>query len=281
MILGGHVSAAGGVLKALTRAQELEFEAIQIHPSAPQAWRPPNVSPDDADLFKKTYQEYGVQSGFFHNIYLANFAAPDPEHWQNSIKITQTYLTLADTMGIKGVVTHTGSHKGNGLDSCLERVIEGIHQSLANSPSGSAYLIENTAGGGGSIGRTLEEIEQIFAPLQSQHQNIGICIDTCHAFAAGIPIHTADGLESFLTEFESRFGLQSLFCIHLNDSKTEFGSQKDRHENIGDGFLGLEAVARIINHPKLKTTPFLMEVPGLDKQGPDAPNRDRVRSLVR
>lgn len=281
MILGGHVSAAGGVLKALDRAASLEFEAIQIHPSAPQTWKKPATSDEEAAEFKMLAPSKGVKATFFHNIYLGNFAAEQNGHWQGTIEITKSYLTLAAKMGALGVVTHTGSHKGNGFDTTLQRVTEGIGRALAESPAEAKYLIENTAGAGGTIGRTLEEIEQIITPLWKHYPNVGICIDTCHAFASGIPIHEPAGLEAFLTEFDERFSLEALTCIHLNDSKTPFNSNRDRHENIGDGELGLEAFRTIVNHPKLQTVPLIMEVPGIENTGPDAINRDRVKALRR
>lgn len=281
MILGGHVSAAGGILKAIDRGQALEFEAIQIHPTAPQTWAKPKTTPEEGQQFAQMYPKAGIQAVFFHNIYLTNFAAESNEHWHATIGITRSYLELAAQCQAAGVVTHLGSHKGNGFTNTMDRVTEGLKRVLGEVPEESYFLIENTAGAGGTIGRSLEEVEQLVIKLKHDYPNVGVCIDTCHAFASGIPIHTEEGLEAFLQEFESRLGLENLRCIHLNDSKTEFGSNRDRHENLGDGYFTNEGFARILRHPALQQVPFIMEVPGIDgKSGPDAANRDRARSLA-
>jgi deoxyribonuclease-4 len=280
MILGGHVSSAGGPLKALDRAEALEFETVQIHPSSPQTWARPQISPEVADAFQARLVAGPVRSAFFHHIYLVNFASPNPTFWHASIDITKSYLSLADTMGVTGTVTHLGSHKGTGLEECLPRITEGLTKAVKDTPGDSLFIIENTAGAGGTIGRSLEEINRIVDELEEIKPRLGICIDTCHSFASGIPLDTESGLEHFLTEFEERFGLSMLSCIHLNDSQFGFNTNRDRHANIGEGFFGEEGFRRLFHHPKLQTVPFIMEVPGENKSGPDALNRDRVRALA-
>lgn len=278
-IIGGHVSAAGGVLKALDRAEELGFRAIQIHPTAPQSWGSPKVTDEDAATFKNTATKRGVEVAFFHNIYLCNFAAENAPGWYGSITVTTNYLKLASKMGVIGAVTHVGSHKGAGMESTIERIVDGISRVLDNAPEDACFIIENTAGAGGTIGRTLEEIQMMTDRIWPKHKNLGICIDTCHAFASGIPIHTEEGLEAFVKEFEERFGLEALRCIHLNDSKTPFNSNRDRHENIGDGEIGLDGFRPLLHHPKLVQVPLIMEVPGIEDKGPDIVNRQRVEQL--
>lgn len=280
LTVGGHVSSAGGPLKALVRAQELGFNTMQIHPTAPQSWAKPTVTPEDAALFAKNYPEIGIRSVFFHNIYLTNFASENPATRHGAVDISKSYLTLGAQMKAVGTVTHLGSHKGAGMESVLETVVGGIRKVLDNSPSESAFIVENTAGAGGTIGRSLEEIEMILETFLPNYSNVGICIDTCHAFCSGIPIHTAEGLEDFIQEFKKRFGLALLKSIHLNDSKCEFASNKDRHENIGDGFIGSEAFGRILHHPDLQNIPFIMEVPGIENKGPDKENLTRVLALA-
>jgi deoxyribonuclease IV len=279
-LIGGHVSCAGGPLKALERAQELEFPVMQIHPSAPQTWAKPTVTDETAAQFKATAADFGVQATFFHNVYLCNFASPNPAGWHASITITTHYLSLATKMGALGAVTHVGSHKGAGMAEVLPRVVEGLRKTLEASSSDVYFLIENTAGGGGTIGRSLEEIQMITDELWKHHKNVGICIDTCHAFAAGIPVHTNEGLESFLREFDERFGLDALKCIHLNDTKLPFGSHRDRHANIGEGEMGTDGLRPFLTHPKLRSVPFLLEVPGLENAGPDRPNRERALAIA-
>lgn len=281
VIIGGHVSAAGGVNKAIKRAQDLRFKAIQIHPTGPQSWAKPITTDEEATIFAATYPSSDISSVFFHNIYLNNFASPSEAIWHGSIEITKSYMLLASKMKVQGVVTHLGSHKGAGLEATLKRLTKGLRKMLEASPPEATFVIENTAGGGGSIGRSLEEIEMILNTIWPIHKNVKICLDTCHSFSAGIPIHTEEGLNQFIADFKARFGLQSLACLHLNDSKTEFGGFKDRHENIGDGFIGNEAFRRILHHPDLQSVPFIMEVPGLERKGPDAANRERVEKLAK
>ena len=276
--IGGHVSAAGGIQKAVGRATDLEFQCFQIHPSAPQRWQSPNPSDQDIQSYAQQVQELDLPS-FMHNVYLVNFASEDPLQIEKSIKITKDYLNLASRAGSLGVPTHLGSHKGRGLSAVLPGLSEGVQEAIKGTEN-AQFIIENTAGAGGNIGRDLKEFDLIMSSMPQIRNRLGICIDTCHAFAAGIPIHTQEGLDQFMDEFEERFGLESLSCIHLNDSKHQFGSGKDRHENIGDGFMGNDAFARIFHHPKLQKVPFIMEVPGIEGHGPDAINRERVVALA-
>ena len=280
IIIGGHVSAAGGVLKSLDRATELGFASIQIHPTGPQSWSRPTTTDEVSSEFATRYPALNIQSVFFHNIYLNNFASENNPGWHGSIGISQSYMQLAAKMQVSGIVTHLGSHKGAGMAAVLERVCEGLERVLAESPAATDFIIENTAGAGGTIGRSLEEIEMIWERIIPHYPNLGICIDTCHTFAAGIPIHTTEGLEQFIQEFKNRFGIAALKIIHLNDSKFPFGSLKDRHENLGFGHLGDEALSRILQHPELQSIPFVMEVPGLEGHGPDVANREHAEKLA-
>ena len=278
MIIGGHVSAAGGCLNALTRAQERGFKAIQIHPTGPQSWAGPTTTDSVAAEFKGRAPECGVDKAFFHNIYLANFASAEERVWQGAIRISVQYLELAHKMGVGGVVTHLGSHKGSGFEAVLPDLIARLQRMLAEAPAGR-FLIENTAGAGGTIGRSLVEIEQIINGVGAPPERLGVCIDTCHAFASGIPIQTNEGWAGFMTEFEQRLGLKRLACMHLNDSKGEFDSNKDRHQNIGDGMIGLEGFRHIVTDSRLQDVPGIMEVPGVEHTGPDAANREKLEAL--
>ena len=278
MIIGGHVSSAGGILNALTRGQAQGFQTIQIHPTGPQSWAGPTVTDETATQFQASMAEYSIKSAFFHNIYLANFASPEERVWQGAIRISTQYLELAVKMGVSGVVTHVGSHKGSGFEAVLPDLAERLKRMLGEAPEGR-FLIENTAGAGGSIGRTLVEIEQIIEAVGAPSDRLGVCIDTCHAFAAGIPLQTPEGWQAFMHEFQERLGMERLACMHLNDSKGAFDSNKDRHENIGDGMIGLEGFKHIVSDPRLKILPGIMEVPGLEGKGPDIANRERLEHL--
>lgn len=278
-ILGGHVSASQSILKALERAALLEFQCLQFHPSSPQTWARPKISEEDIALFPVQAKEKGLEHIYFHSIYLVNLASPLDSIWHGSIEITKNYLHLADRLNVRGVITHLGSHKGSGLESSLPRMEAALKQ-ISNDTPGNRFIIENTAGSGGTIGSTLEELEIVFNRLKPVYSNLGVCIDTCHAFAAGIPIHTKEGLDGFLDEFDRRIGLDNLQCFHLNDSRFPFASNKDRHENLGDGYLGYTGLGGILRHPLLQNLPYIMEVPGLEGNGPDQINLHRAKDLA-
>ena len=207
-----------------------------------------------------------------------SYGNADEEQRQKSITAMHDMLITADLLGVKGVVTHMGSHKGLGFDQALVRLTDSYAQILEGGKD-SLLLLENSAGAGGNIGNSLEELAAMLDAMKG-HERMGICIDTAHALTSGYEIRTPEGLEDFLTKFDRLIGLDRLQVMHLNDSKADIDSHVDRHENIGDGFIGLETFRAIINHPKLAHVAGVMEVPGLDGNGPDAANLERLRALV-
>lgn len=296
MIIGAHISTKGGIVEAnshsplLDRAIDLGVQAIQIHPSQPQQWAKPKITDEQASDFAQEMKKRRLGPLFFHNIYLINFASQDNRIWHGSITSTVNYLQLANRMTAVGVITHLGSTKGANWKTAKKRVIDGLHRVFddldrtAERPFAPAsdhlpkFIIETAAGAGNVIGDDLDEVAQIFKSIKDNYP-CGICIDTAHLFASGRPIHTKDGFDDLLDEINQKIGLQNLVAVHLNDSMSEFNSKHDRHENIGQGKIGDEALARIINHPKLKNIPFILEVPGFEKTGPDKQNVDHVRDL--
>lgn len=296
MIIGAHISTKGGIVGAnghsplLDYAQYLGVQAIQIHPSQPQQWAKPKISDEEASDFAQKMKKRKLGPLFFHNIYLINFASQDNRIWHGSITSTVNYLRLADRMTATGVITHLGSTKGANWKTAKQRVTDGLHRvfddldrtggSMCPPSSRPKFIIETAAGAGNVIGDDLDEVAQIFKSTKDDYP-CGICIDTAHLFASGRPIHTQDGLDDLLQEIDQKIGLQNLVAVHLNDSMSEFNSKRDRHENIGQGKIGDEALARIINHPKLKNVPFILEVPGFEKTGPDKQNVDHIRDLIK
>jgi deoxyribonuclease-4 len=211
-------------------------------------------------------------------IYLVSYGTADDEQRGKSVTAMRQMLATADLLGAKGVVSHMGSHKGEGFDQALERIADSITQSLDASEH-SLFILENSAGGGGNIGNSLEELVAILDALKG-NPRLAICIDTAHALTSGYEIRTPEGLNKFLSDFDRLLGLDRLVVMHLNDSKADLGTHIDRHENVGDGFLGLEGLRGIINHPKLAGISGVLEVPGLDgKSGPDQENMDRLKAL--
>ncbi len=278
MRLGLHIATAGNIVGAPARAREMGAETIQVFASNPRGWRPTNYTEKQAVDFRTACAQAEIEPTWAHMIYLVSYGTPDDEQRTKSTTALSHTLASADLLGLKGVVTHMGSHKGLGLDQALQRMSESIQPALDSSNT-TLLLFENSAGAGGNIGNSLQELAQILDALKG-HPRLGICIDTAHALTSGYEIRTPDGLDAFLAEFDQTIGLDRLALMHLNDSKADLGTHVDRHENIGFGFIGDEAMARIINHPRLAHISGVMEVPGMDgKSGPDQPNMEKLLSL--
>jgi len=278
MKLGLHIATAGKLVATPERARQMGAQTIQIFASNPRGWRATSYSEADAKSFRDACAVAGISPVWIHMIYLVSYGNADDEQRQKSITAMHDMLITADLLGVKGVVTHMGSHKGLGFEQALARITDSYIQILEGGKD-SLLLLENSAGAGGNIGNSLEELAAMLDAMKG-HPRMGICIDTAHALTSGYDFRTPEGLDEFLTKFDRLIGLDRLRVMHLNDSKADIGSHVDRHENIGDGFIGLEAFRAIINHPKLAHVAGVMEVPGLDGNGPDAANLQRLRALL-
>jgi deoxyribonuclease-4 len=278
MKLGLHIGTAGNLVGAPARAKEMGAETIQVFASNPRGWRPTLYTDQQGEAFRLAAQEAGIDPVWFHMIYLVSYGTPDDEQREKSITALHQGLANADLLGVKGVVTHMGSHKGLGLDQALERIKDSFTRALVGSEK-SLLCMEITAGQGGTIGNSLEELAAMIDVMKG-HPRLAVCIDTCHALSAGYELRTPEGLDDFLTKFDSLIGLDRLVVMHLNDSKNDLGAHIDRHENIGDGTIGYDGFRHIINHPKLASISGVLEVPGIDgKSGPDQENMDRIKVL--
>jgi deoxyribonuclease-4 len=275
MIYGLHISTAGSLVKTPARARQMGADVIQIFASNPRGWRPTVYSQADADAFRLALKENNL-TAFAHMIYLVNFGGVDDELRQKSITALSQTLAASDLLGLAGVITHLGSHKGLAVETALENVIGALKEAMKGTKS--PLIIEIAAGSGSVIADTLDEIAYIVKGLSDPR--VGVCIDTAHTLASGYEIRTPAGFDKFLAEFEEKIGLDKLVAMHLNDSKIDLGGRVDRHENIGDGYIGNEGFKVILNHPKLANVPGMLEVPGLDDKGPDQANLDRLRSLT-
>jgi deoxyribonuclease-4 len=241
-------------------------------------WKPARYTAEQGSAFRAACVQERINPVFIHNIYLVSFGTDDPELLEKGIAATRNQLEAADTLGAVGVITHMGSHKGAGFEQALPRTAEAIGQCLEGDAR-AQLILENSAGAGGNIGNSLEEIAAIITAL-GRPPRLAVCIDTAHALAAGYEIRTPAGFSGFLDDFDRLIGLERLAVMHLNDSKVDLGTNRDRHENIGDGFIGAEGFRVILNDPRLRDTPGLLEVPGLDgNSGPDAGNLARLREL--
>ena len=278
MKIGAHVSTAGGPVTCFDRAEALGAEAAQIFLTPPQQWRSSKVDEARAQAFRERAARSSCGPVFVHGVYLINLATADETNLSRSTSSLKSALTSCSQLGVRGVIFHIGSHKGQGLEAVFHQICRACQEILAATPPDVLLILENSAGAGGTIGSRFPDLGRIIREVGSDR--VKVCLDTQHAYAAGYDVAAAEGLELAMTEFEREVGFDQLVAVHANDSKIELGGGRDRHENIGDGHIGLEAFRRILAHRAFKDVPFLLEVPGMDgKSGPDAPNVEILKRL--
>lgn len=275
-IIGAHVSAAVELSLSFERASHIGAKATQIFISPPQQWVQTQHSYEEIKQYLDKQQTLGIGPNFIHGTYLINLAAEDPLHLQKSIDWLKYALREADKMGVTGVIFHPGSHKGRGFDAVVNQLTNAVDDILSQ-PGKSFLVLENCAGSGGVIGG-FTELGQIFKQVESNR--LKVCLDTQHAFAQGHDLSNKKGVEELLEEIDETVSLKNLVVIHANDSKVKVGTNKDRHENIGDGYIGKKGFKEMLNHPKLNDIPFILEVPGFSDNGPDRENIDILKSLL-
>jgi deoxyribonuclease-4 len=276
MKFGAHVSTAGKFSLAIDRAVEEKCETIQIFANQPQRWNPTIISQTELAEFVKKNQKAGINPVVIHSIYLINLASDNPFYLSASIKSLIDDLAKAKAIGALGVNTHIGSTKGRDEKACFKQVVQAIKQILDAVPDGPDFIIENSAGAGHVIGDKFSEIGNIIRQVNSDR--LKVTLDTAHAYESGYDLKTASGLQEMISDFEKEIGLERLVFLHLNDSKTLLSSNRDIHADIGEGEIGLEAFRQIVNHPKLKDLPGVIETPSL--KGKSAiDNLEILRSL--
>lgn len=258
---GCHVSAAGGLEHAIKHAEELGINTIQLHPSAPQRWNTKAFPEGIERAFKEARAHSGVKKVFFHGIYLINLANPNPQQFHLSKQSLVYYLELNERLAGDGVIFHVGSLKDQPDEKIgYARAAEGINWILEHAEGNAQLLLEVAAGSGSVIGDRFEDLAQIYEMVE-QKDRVGFALDTQHMWASGFALDSE--LDGVINEADSVLSLSKIKAIHLNDSKTERGSRKDRHENIGDGLIGKEAMRKIFTHPRLLSIPFILETPAL------------------
>jgi deoxyribonuclease-4 len=277
MRIGAHIKSAGGHEKVFERAAEIDAEVVQLFISAPQQWKPPAVTDEQAAAFRAAREASGLPA-FFHGVYLMNFGSQDEAILNRSVASLRSYLRWAGELGVEGTVFHVGSHLGAGFEAVLPQVCERIRAAMEASPNDSKVILEANAGQGNCIGRTFSELGAIIRGLDNDPR-LAVCIDTCHVFAMGYDIANREGCEMAMEEFDREIGLSRLAAVHANDSKMPLGGVRDRHENIGDGHIGLDGFACVMSHPAFRDVPFMLEVPGIDGKGPDAENVRRLKAI--
>lgn len=279
MYFGAHVKASGGVWTAVERGEALGVQAIQFFAGSPRTWKPQLYRSADAERFREARAASGLRFAVIHTIYLINLATVNEEFYEKSVVALVGAVTAAEQLGVEAIVTHIGSHQGAGFEAGLARVREALLRALEEvGDSRVRLLLENTAGAGGTMGVTFAELAAMIAATGGD-ERLGVCLDTAHLLASGHELRSAEGLEATVTSFAETVGLERLVMVHLNDSKTPLGSNRDRHENIGEGEIGREAMRLIVNHRAFADIPGILEVPGYDGQGPDRANLDTLREL--
>jgi len=277
MKIGAHVSTAGGISNAVGRAKEIGCEAIQIFGSSPQTWAFKPVPGEQIESFKQGLAEAGIGPVFLHAIYLINLGTPNEDSLKKGIDSLIKYMNLAADIGAAGVIFHPGSHGGRGYEAVLPQTVDAIKTVLDASPDGPCLAVENMAGMGQHIGAKFDELGGILKAVDSPR--LKICLDTQHAFAAGYDLTNPQGIKAMLDELDAGPGSANVAAVHANDSKRVCGSGVDRHDNIGDGFIGEEGFAAIMGDPAFAEVPFFLEVPGFEGKGPDQRNIDILKKI--
>ena len=280
LILGAHLSIAKGLHEAIFETTRYGCNTLQIFTKNANTWKEKTLSETDIRKFKTACQETGILEIAAHTSYLINIAGNDAVKAEQSKKALAAELIRSDQLGIPYVVLHPGSHKGDGESAGIDRIIKRLNEIFAETEDAKPrLLLETTAGQGFCIGHEFEQLAAIMHGVKSPDR-IGICLDTCHIFAAGYDISTPAGYQATMTAFDTSIGLNRLYLIHLNDAKREAGSFVDRHEHIGEGKIGLAGFTSIINDPRLENIPKIIETPK-KKDGKDADpvNLELLRNL--
>lgn len=276
--LGFHISIAGGLRNVPARALRRGCTSLQLFTQAPSQWKRREISAEEAEGLQSALSRLDIQPWFVHAIYLLNLATSDEDLHDRSTLHLAGELAAAEMIGAAGVIFHLGSvgREGSRLTG-ISRVAEALCRARELSGSSVPLILENSAGSGGIIGSSFDEIASIIEKAAAAGP-LMLCFDTAHAFGSGMPIHTKAGLTKIIKELDSRIGLSRLALIHFNDSHVPFGSKKDRHWHIGDGFIGRASLGRILNDERLQNVPFIMETPGDERD--DRCNMLRTRRLI-
>ena len=275
MRFGFHISIAGGFSKVVERAKKLNCQAIQVFTRNPRGWNSPPLDRKEVEKFKKSLSASEIYPLFVHLPYLPNLAGS--KFYKRSLRVLIEDLKRTEILGGNFLILHLGHRLANSEGEAIKRVSEGINEALLRVENRVTLLLENSAGQGTEIGCNFFQIKEIIEKIENK-ERVGVCLDTAHLFESGYDISKKGGLAKTLKEFEDLIGLEKLYLLHLNDSKTPLGSRKDRHWHIGEGCIGLEGFRNIVNHPLLKNLPGIMETPRKN-DADDPSNMEVARSI--
>ena len=277
MQIGAHISSAGGIDKAIDRAVEMDADSVQVFTQSPRTWRPTNHDPASFERFRDKRAEAGIGGVLCHALYLCNLAAPDDSVYEKSVAAMANTMEVGNGIGADGVIFHVGSHLGSGFEAGLDRVLPAMEVLLGLCSDEMWLLMENSAGAGGTIGRSVEELATLYERLD-RHPRLGVCLDSCHLWVSGVDVTDPAALDACLDELESAIGLERLRALHINDAAAPLGSNRDRHANILEGELG-EKLGVFLSNPRFEGLPAVLETAGPENRGPDANEIRKTKEL--
>ncbi|MCJ7429552.1 MAG: deoxyribonuclease IV [Candidatus Nanohaloarchaeota archaeon QJJ-5] len=277
--IGAHVSVAGGVTNAIEEQDDIDGTCGQIFAGSPRTWSVASYTDEEGQSFREARSDHEQGPYVIHSTYLVNLATPKDDLFDKSVQCLRDELEAAGQLGVEYVVFHPGSHTGAGVEAGIESIGQGLSDLADVIPDETMVLLENTAGAGTSLGRDLEELQaMIEASSLDLGEDVGICIDTCHAFVAGYDLRTTEGVQELVDDCRRTVGLDTVPVIHLNDSKHPYGSEKDEHAHLGAGEIGDPGMAAIVTHDALTDKAFVLETPVEDGKG-YAENIEHARGL--
>jgi len=274
--VGAHESVSGGVEKAVYRQGKDGGNCGQIFAGSPRTWSVSEYEEEEGEKFQELRDEKDQNPYVIHSTYLVNLATPKDDLFEKSLKCLQAELDAAEKLNVEYVVFHPGAHTGSGRENGIDRIAEGIDS--LNIPEGVTLLLENTAGKGTTLGKTMGDLREMMERSETNSEKIGVCIDTCHAHSAGYELSEKEGFQDFLQEIEADLGLDNVEVLHLNDSKDPKGSERDNHQHIGEGNIGEKGFRNLVNSEKLEEKPMILETPNTDEKGYKE-NIEKIKSL--
>jgi deoxyribonuclease IV len=276
VLLGAHMSTSGGIHTAIDRIEAIGGESVQIFTQSPRMWRPTVHPEENLARFRERRVEAGVSGVLCHAIYLVNLGSPDDELYEKSIATLLATMDVAAAIEADAVVFHLGSHLGAGFEAGLARAIPALRRALERTTDTTWLLVEDSAGAGGTMGRSIEELAAIFEAID--HPRLGICLDSCHLWVSGVDVTDPDVVDATLADVDAGIGLDRLRALHVNDAAKPLGSNRDNHANVGQGLMG-NGLSAFLGHPKLQGLPAVLETPGPDGHGPDQAEMKRFKAL--
>jgi deoxyribonuclease-4 len=275
--IGAHVSSSGGINTAIDRAEAMGAESVQVFTQSPRAWRATNHPQENFDRFKERRAEAGIEGVLCHALYLINLASPKDEFYEKSVAALENTVDVACAIDADAVVFHIGSHLGAGMEAGLDRVCAAMQRVLDRCSDTTWLLMENSAGAGATIGRSIDELALLYDRLDG-HPQLGVCLDSCHLYVSGCDVTDPPALDAVLDDLDREIGLDRLRAVHVNDAAAPLGSNRDRHANIDEGLMG-KKLGVFLGNPRLQGLPAVLEVPGKDGHGPDADEIEKAKRL--